>query len=556
MSELEKLLNKLPKLADRLKLTIGSDASEILQEINRIERIQKKLNKIEKGLEEELDDERFNQGFLKALPMVGFVASWVIPGGFLLDSAIAAGGSLLAEKLGDPDREMTLEDLAQQIEDLVEWGDWLQELAQKLLADASFFLNLQEQRQYPSLPEQIEEIDESLRVHLDYDEETVLSEQIKQIKTAQKELSNLQVKLDKTLQGFDEDVEDVRFIEALTYCFGELVFTLEWYGDEGIIISCGGENTSSAIIHSKCQSLKQQTDNLIDRANKLRGEAARHLKQLEEERRHQLEEERRRQLEDRYRADEVTKSETESKNQAQERLDRERIRKEIEHEVMLSQQQKRGALGWVSIFTTLAAGIVGFLAWRTGFQLPEFQQAQQQQTIPANTIASATSEDKSPANTIANWETSQRLAMEASTIVQNPPHPVEVWEQAAVKWQEAIALLEEIPEDSSGISPKAKQKLASYQTNYTAISNRLATEQKAAADMEAAKKLAWEAAVMVQNPPHPQQVWQNAQSKLQESINLLEAIPQGTFVKEEAEGKVADYRINYDIFTKRVAAGE
>lgn len=561
MSELEELLNKLRKLADRLKLTIGSDASEILQEINRIERIQKKLNKIEKGLEEELDDERFNQGFLKALPMVGAVASWIVPGGFLLDSAIAVGGSLLAEKLGDPDREMTLEDLAQYIESLVEWGDWLQELAQQLLADASFFINIQETRQYPSLPEQIEEIDESLRVHLDYDEETVLSEQIKQIKTAQEELSNLQIKLDKTLQGFDEDI--VTLIEALTYYFGELVFALEWYDDEGIIISCGGENTSSRIIHSKCQSLKQQTDNLIDRANKLRGEAARHLKQLEEERRHQLEEERRRQLEYRDRADEVTKSETESKqhsvsatSQEQERLDRERIRKEIEHEVMLSQQQKRGALGWVSILTTLTAGIVGFVVWRTGFQLPQFQQAQQQQTIPANTIASATSEDKSPANTIANWETSQRLAMEASTIVQNAPHPVEVWEQAAVKWQEAIALLEEIPEDAVNISPKAKEKLGSYQINYSAISNRLATEQKAAADLEAAKKLAWEAAVMVQNPPHPQQVWQNAQSKLQESINLLEAIPQGTFVKEEAKGKIADYRISYDTFTKRIAAGE
>ncbi len=165
---------------------------------------------------------------------------------------------------------------------------------------------------------------------------------------------------------------------------------------------------------------------------------------------------------------------------------------------MLSQQHKSGfgAFGWVSILTTLTAGIVGFIAWRTGFQLPEFQQAQQQQAIPANTIARAASEDTS----LASWETSQRLAMEASTIVQNAPHPVEVWEQAAVKWQEAIALLEEIPEDSSGISPKAKQKLASYQINYTAISNRLATEQKAAADLEAAKKLAWEAAVMVQNP--------------------------------------------------------
>ena len=58
--------------------------------------------------------------------------------------------------------------------------------------------------------------------------------------------------------------------------------------------------------------------------------------------------------------------------------------------------------------------------------------------------------------------------------------------------------------------------------------------------------------LMVNNPPHPQEVWQNAQSKLQQAINLLNAIPQGTFVEAKAKEKLADYQNNYTVISNRI----
>ncbi|MCT7991853.1 tetratricopeptide repeat protein [Laspinema olomoucense] len=72
----------------------------------------------------------------------------------------------------------------------------------------------------------------------------------------------------------------------------------------------------------------------------------------------------------------------------------------------------------------------------------------------------------------------ETLAMEAAVLVQNPPHPLEVWAKAREKWQEAIGHLQSISPDSI-VSSTAKQKLSSYQTNLTIINQRMATAQKA-----------------------------------------------------------------------------
>jgi sulfur carrier protein ThiS len=141
--------------------------------------------------------------------------------------------------------------------------------------------------------------------------------------------------------------------------------------------------------------------------------------------------------------------------------------------------------------------------------------------------------------------------MEAAVMTQNPPHPLENWQQVQGKWQESIKLLEAIP-DNSPVATQAQEKLTVYRTNYQAITNRIVTEQKAATNLEAAQKLAWEAAVMVNNPPHPKELWQNTQSKLQQAINLLNAIPQGTFVEAQAKEKLVAYQNNYTVISNRI----
>ena len=78
-----------------------------------------------------------------------------------------------------------------------------------------------------------------------------------------------------------------------------------------------------------------------------------------------------------------------------------------------------------------------------------------------------------------NLEAAQRLALEAATIVQKPPHPMEVWHQSQSKWQQAIALLEAIRQGTP-VYNLAQNKLSNYRANRAIISQRLAISQKAA----------------------------------------------------------------------------
>lgn len=135
-------------------------------------------------------------------------------------------------------------------------------------------------------------------------------------------------------------------------------------------------------------------------------------------------------------------------------------------------------------------------------------------------------------------------------MTQNSPHPLEIWQKSQAKWQEAVNVLEAIPENLA-ISAKAKEKLANYRINFTAISNRIITEEKASTNLETAQKLAMEASVLMQNYSQSAEVWQQAKVKLQEAISLLETIPNNTFVSAQAKDKLTIYRTNYAVASQK-----
>ncbi|MEZ2229258.1 MAG: hypothetical protein ACBR50_23665 [Microcoleus sp.] len=539
MSDLECLVNELPQLADSMKLTIGN-SSEIRREIERISNIQNKLNIIENALQEALDDERFNKGFLGAVPFLGALAGIFIPGGFLVDLLVTQGSGLLAEKLGDPDKETSLADLIENVENLIEWGDGLKNIAENILNDSQLLIKLEWERKSLSIPEEVRQIDENLRIHIDFDEEQSLRQQVQQIKVAQEQLKQVQPKLDSIVQNLELNVEPIERIKAFISYFGESVFAIEWFDEEhGLIISYEGQTTTLGIILNECVSLKEKANALIDRANRLRGQAEQSLKQLEKERRHKEQKK-------------PSRKQSERSTQTGESLN------PIDR-TMSSQQRRGGRSGWILILSTLTLGSLGLIGWKTNFQLSQVQQTIATFEIPLSIGEQKTNAEASPTltptpqpdPTATNLAAAQKLAMEAAVMTQNPPHPLENWQQVQGKWQESIKLLEAIP-DSSPVATQAQEKLTVYRTNYQAISNRIVTEQKAATNLESAQKLAWEVAVMVNNPPHPKEVWQNAQSKLQQAINLLNAIPQGTFVEAKAKEKLADYQNNYTLISNRI----
>ncbi|KKD39625.1 hypothetical protein [Limnoraphis robusta] len=121
--------------------------------------------------------------------------------------------------------------------------------------------------------------------------------------------------------------------------------------------------------------------------------------------------------------------------------------------------------------------------WQKSIQLLEAvsndtansEQIQKQLEIYRTDYNSVTQKIAQEQKSVNNLEAAQKLALEASVIVQKPPYPLTVWQTAQDKWQKAVNLLESIPEDAF-IAPEAQEKLDIYRTNLEMIRQRVKTE--------------------------------------------------------------------------------
>ncbi|CEJ43293.1 Uncharacterized protein apha_00743 [Umezakia ovalisporum] len=76
-------------------------------------------------------------------------------------------------------------------------------------------------------------------------------------------------------------------------------------------------------------------------------------------------------------------------------------------------------------------------------------------------------------------------------------------------------------------------------------------EEIAVANFKAALKLGLEASSLVKNPPHSLMVWEKAEIKWEEAIELLSSIPEGTSVYTPATNRLIRYRLNGIAINKR-----
>ncbi|MBN3909901.1 MAG: hypothetical protein HWQ35_26195 [Nostoc sp. NMS1] len=95
-------------------------------------------------------------------------------------------------------------------------------------------------------------------------------------------------------------------------------------------------------------------------------------------------------------------------------------------------------------------------------------------------------------------------------------------------------------------------KLKEQSPKWQQMSLNLTQEASANANFKSAQKIGMEAASLAQNPPHPLKVWQQAQNKWHQAINLLDSIPDETSVYAQAEKKLAYYQINYKSISQRI----
>ncbi|MGD1714612.1 hypothetical protein [Dapis sp. BLCC M172] len=142
-----------------------------------------------------------------------------------------------------------------------------------------------------------------------------------------------------------------------------------------------------------------------------------------------------------------------------------------------------------------------------------------------------------------------RNGQQAAQNSKSLPLPKEDWVEIQSLWQEAIALLEKVPEDSIAY-PFAKNKLQQYRKYLVAIKGRLTTEEEANQKLIAAKKsaqLAETREVIAQFP----ESWKNIYSNWADALEKISTIPPQTTAYLEAKNLLPQYEQKLQLADER-----
>ncbi|BAY76423.1 hypothetical protein NIES25_28720 [Nostoc linckia NIES-25] len=488
MANLELLVSELPKLIQSLKLTIG-DSHEIVEQIILINNAQEELRNIQKLIIQELKFGNINNSAIATLPRTNIVASLFIPHIGLVDPVLAA-------KFGNRESKLSLIDLGKKIDTWIEWGYFLQALAADILSDVQLVNQLNSDSQHVSLPSKFKAIAENLKNNLVFNNSKKLEYQLQKISNSQKELLQLQQKLNYIFNTIKTSHSLLTILLGVSAFCGKSGFTLEWLDDDHeLIISSDGKTQELTDILNDCDVFQEQIASLIIEGDSLIEEAEKAIKKIEQQSTKKL-----------------------------------IVSKQLENPIKIPTPK----IVIAACFLASTLLLLGFCGRQTQNQNPQLE------------TQNLTPEQRA----IANFKSAQKLGMEAASLAQKPPHSLQVWQQAETKWERAIKLLNSIPPQTS-VYDQAKKKLTNYQTNYNAISKIVLTEKIATHNLESAQKLAIEATFFVQNSPHSPITRQQAKEKLKQAINLLEAIPENSSVSPQAKETLPIYKTNYAAIRSR-----
>lgn len=475
MTDIEVLINELPKIIHKLKLTIGN-SQDILPQVILINNAQEQLRNIKQAIAQELYCANSQGSHVVTLPRT--VKYLLLPNILQVNPAITGNPKSITEKFGNPDTEISLSTLESKINCWLEWGDLLQAIAADILSDANLVNQINLNINYSSLASQIIDLENNLNIQTSH-RHKIFAKQILKIEA---DLLQLQTRLSLVKNTIQNSQSLLTIIMALSSFCGKTGFAIEWLDDaHGLIISSNNHFRELTEILNECDVF---TDKIENFKTKL----------------------------------------LETKNQNNESNLKKTHTNQQKNNLSSNQVLHRMFIIFSSL-TILSVGV-----WLAKGQIMQVQQVAlnlYQENLAASSLKSAL-----------------KLGMEASFIAQNPPHALSVWQKAASKWQEAISLLQTIPEGTS-VSVIAQEKLVRYRLNYIAIIKRANTEKKAVANLASAEKLATEAKFFMDNAPNSLVAWQQAKDKWQKAIKLLESIPKSSSVYEQAQGKLPNYQTHY-----------
>jgi len=483
MANLEILVSELPKLIQSLKLSLG-DSNEIMEQIILINNAQEQLRNLKKLIAQELRFENIHNSAIATLPRIATISSVG-----LIDPAIA-------EKFGNPATKISLTDLQIKIDCWIEWGYFLQAIATDILSDIQLVNQLNSDINHLSLTANFQVISESLKINLACENSNILESKIQKISNSQQELLQLQQKVNYVINTIKNSSSLLTIILGVSAFYGKSGFALEWLDDDHeLIISSHGKFQELTDILNDCDVFQEEIAALIIQGNNLSEQTQQALKKIEQKSskvpviNHKVE------IVPKFSTQQIVRSAL----------------------IIASSLLILGFGGWKikeqslqlqqfspsltpegsAIANFKSAQKLGmeasFLAQKPPHTLKVWQQAETKwyqainllDSIPAETSVYEQANNKLTyyrinynaisqrvfleKKALANLESAQKLAIEANLVLQNSSYSVLEKQQAKDKWQQAINLLETIPESTS-VSIQAKETLPIYKTNYAAIS--------------------------------------------------------------------------------------
>jgi hypothetical protein len=491
MANLEKIINELPQLVVSLNLKLGN-VDELPQQVVHINNIQMQLMYLQTIINEELKLTKINNLSIHSLPPIGTIGSLLLDDIVLTETANPAQSKYITAKFGNPNTEISIHDLQAKIDYWIEWGDFLRVVAADILNDSQLFSQLNSHSHHVNLSTAVTRVREILKINLALTNLEILSQQLQQLRNAQTDVLQMKQKLNDIINRFSKSHNFLNILISITSFYGASGLILEWLDDDQeLILSIDGNFQELTDIVNECQELNQAIDTLTFNINTLTKRAEEYMRYLSPAIQPQTFINRRQQLIPRW------------------------IFTNIFHP---------------SIMISLSL----LLMISTGWLINRTITSQQPTVLTARQEESA----------IANFQSALKLGLEASALVENPPYPVSVWQQAEKKWLEAIDLLESV-QPASSVYQEANGRLFRYRRNRIAISQKVIDEKKALADLQTAQKFAIEASFFMQNSPNSLLALQEAKEKWEQAIDLLENIPKSTTFYEQAQQLLPIYRNSY-----------
>ncbi|MEA5504183.1 hypothetical protein VB735_13880 [Halotia wernerae UHCC 0503] len=501
MTDLEKLVKELPQIVHSLSLTIGT-SHEIMQQIFLINHAQEQLQNIQQLIVQELRAAKIKNTAVSTLPRIGKTTSSLIHNIDLANTSINNRARFIIETFGNLETEILLTDLQTKLDSWTEWGNLIQALAADILSDTQLVNQLNFNINYPSLPTKFKYFHKKLEHDLVFGSSINLKQQASQISSISEEILEVKQRLNYVVSTIKNSHSLLTILLGISSFFGKSGFTLEWLDDEHeLIISSNGKFQELTEIINDCELFQQKIDSLFLRSNTLKLQAEKAIINIEQ--------------------DNEPKQNVQNTGKLVSQLARKKPQKFFiigrSILVIASSSVVLGFGGWINkdklpslqqknvivnqeanananFTSALKLGIeASALAQSPPHPLIVWQQAQtkwQQAinllvSIPEETSVTVRAKQKLiryqinynaisqkvlvEKKALANLESAHKLVVEASFFVQTSPSSVLVWQQAKEKWQQAINLLEAIPENTA-VSLQAKEMLASYKNNYATIS--------------------------------------------------------------------------------------